>query len=115
MLRLETQDLRTRLYVMPGIEYMRIDGYPEHPDQALSGKTIPLAPGGMLDVVVDKYGAMGMDKVGYTPGLYAQRKVGADRITYRFSVKREALFGTVYTVQCRGEHGFSFDIKVGPS
>lgn len=97
------------------VMYMRVDQNPDSPDMLLAGQTLYLAPGGMLDVLADRTSIMGLDRVGYTPGLRAQRKVGSDFITYRFEVAKDAPRGVCYLVQCRGENvgdGFSFSIQV---
>ena len=97
------------------VMYIRIDQHPKAPGVLLAEQTLYLAPGGTLDILADRTSAMGLDRVGYTPGLRAQRKVAEGRITYRFQVAEDAVPGAAYLVQCMGESeqaAFAFTLQV---
>jgi hypothetical protein len=95
--------------------YVRIDHNPARPDLLLSEQTLYVAPGATVDVLAAESSVMGLDRVGYTPGLRAQRKLRKGIITYRFQVPEDAAAGAAYVVQCLGESEhptFSFSIQV---
>jgi hypothetical protein len=97
------------------VMYVRIDHNPQRPDLLLSDQTLYLAPGATLDVLASEASVMGLDRVGYSPGLRAQRKLKDGVITYRFQIPDNALPGAAYLVQCLGEldlPSFSFTLQV---
>lgn len=95
--------------------YVRVDHNPTHPGMLLADQTLYVAPGGTVDVLASPMSAMGLERVGYTPGLKAQRKVRKGLITYRFQVPEDTMGGKIFEVQCLGETdqaGFKFFIRV---
>lgn len=80
----------------------------------LSNRTISLARGGQMDVVVPVDGPMGTGNVVYTPGLKAWRKLRGDVITYRFQIPDDSPLGQTYTVRALGAPGFVFVLRTLP-
>jgi hypothetical protein len=98
------------------VEYIRLQGHAANPAAILDKQRIVLAPGGMLDMVSESRGGLGVGRISYTPGLRAALKRGEDYITYRFEVSATALEGTSYQVTCYGNDvvpSFHFTIEVG--
>jgi hypothetical protein len=81
----------------------------------LADQTLYVAPGATVDVLASESSVMGLDRVGYTAGLRAQRKLRGGIITYRFQIPEDATPGAAYSVQCLGETvhpTFSFSLQV---
>jgi hypothetical protein len=97
------------------VMYVRIDHNPSRPDLLLADQTVYVAAGAMVDVVACETSSMGLNRVAYTSGLKAQRKVRKGLITYRFQVPEDASAGAAYSVQSLGASdrgAFTFSIRV---
>jgi hypothetical protein len=98
------------------VHYLRLHGHATNPAQVLNEQRIFLGAGGMLDVVSDAHGGVGIGRVAYTPGLRAAIKRGDEQITYRFEVPVSSASGTTFQITAYGHDRvppFHFVIEVG--
>jgi len=96
-------------------EYVRVHGNPSNPARTLDGQRVKLARGGMIDVVADARGGLGLGRITYGPGLRAGVKRGDEQFTYRFEVPRAAETGEHFEVAVWGsaeQPAFRFTIEV---
>lgn len=96
-------------------EYLRIHGNPTNPGRTLDGQRVRLVRGGMVDVVAEARGGIGLGRVSYDPGLRASLKRCEETFTYRFEAPADATSGTVYQVAVWGsaeQPAFRFTIEV---
>jgi hypothetical protein len=96
-------------------EYLRVHGDPSNPARTLDGRRVKLARGGMIDVVADARGGVGLGRISYGTGLRAGVKRGDDQFTYRFEVPPAAEGGAHFEVAVWGsaeQPAFRFTIEV---
>jgi hypothetical protein len=101
-----------------GSEYVRLHGHASNPGAVLHRAQIKLAPGGVLDVIADSRGGVGLGRLSYSPGLGAALKRGEEFLTYRFALAADAPLGMRYEVICYGHDSvppFQFEIMVTPA
>ena len=97
------------------VEYLRLQAHSANPGALLAGQTLSFTAGGMLDVVSEAHGNLGLGNVTYTPGLRAALKRSGGLFTYRFQLPRTAAKGTRYTVTSHGHDrlpAFHFTVEV---
>ena len=98
------------------VEYLRLQGHAVNPGALLSGQTVFLTPGGVLDLVVTPYGGAGLGRLSYPPRLSVGIKRGDEELTYRFQLPRVAVLGERFVVHCYGHDGlpaFAFSLEIG--
>ncbi|MBE2252617.1 MAG: hypothetical protein IAE78_24005 [Myxococcus sp.] len=98
------------------VEYVRVHGNPSNPGATLAGARVKLTPGGVLDVVAEPRGGLGMGRISYGEGLRAGLKRGEAFYTYRFEVPAHAVEGQTWAISVWGSDAhpaFRFTIELG--
>ncbi len=95
------------------VVYLRFNAAPENQATVLSGKTVKVSKGGIVDIV----SWFDLGRVDRSPGIFGQSKRDNGVTTYRFSVPENAIRNMTYMLCFEGFPGevppFTFKVQVG--